>query len=393
MDEYVRIQADINVDAVRENLKTMQQCVGENMKLLAVIKANAYGHGAVPLAREIDDLADYYGVAILSEALELRRNGIKKPILILGYTHESEFQTLIEQDITPTIFTWESAKTLSKIAVKLNRTAKIHIKIDTGMSRIGFPCKEETVAIIKDISQLPNLLIEGIFTHYAKADEKDKQAANIQLNRFRYINELIKKERIDIPIRHIGNSAGIMEMDNEGFTMVRSGISTYGLYPSEEVDAQKVVLHPAMSLKTKVVYVKTVEPGVGIGYGWTYTTTKETKVATIPVGYADGYPRALSNQGRVLIHGEYANIIGRVCMDQFMVDVTHIDHVAVGDEVILVGKDGEKTISVEELANPSASFNYEFVCDVGRRVPRYYYRDGNCIGKVDYLEESKGFCM
>ena len=383
--KYYNVQANVDLDAIRHNILEMRKHIRSTTKLLAVIKADAYGHGSVAVARALDDLADYYAVAHLSEAAELRRYGIMKPILILGYCDSEEFEELILQDITINIFRLEDAKKLSDTALQLGKTARVHIKIDTGMSRIGFPCTRASIEDIKEIVRLPGLYVEGIFTHFAKADEKIKDAFQDQLNQFRYMLGSLETEGVTFDIRHAANSAATMEEGDLGFDMVRSGISTYGLYPSEEVDKVSADLHPAMSLTSRVTHVKTLPAGVGIGYGWTYVTERETKVATIPVGYADGYKRALSNQGRVLIHGTSVPIIGRVCMDQFMVDVTEVADVKIGDVVTLFGKDGEECIPVEEIAGMSASFNYEFVCGMTRRIPRIYTLNGKQIGILDYL--------
>lgn len=385
MGKYYRVQADISLDAIRKNIETMRGCIPEGKKLLAVIKANAYGHGAIEVAEALEDLADYFGVACIDEAIELRRAGVVKPILILGMTDESLFPDLIKYNITQTIFTCEQAKALSETAGRLGGTGKLHIKIDTGMNRIGFSCGRESVAEIAAIAQLPNLDMEGIFTHYFKADEKDKASANCQLASFTRMISWLEEEGITFAIRHISNSAGIMEMPNDLYDMVRSGISTYGLYPSEEMDKEACILYPAMELKSHVTDVKMVKKGQTVGYGGTYTLPEDKKIATIGVGYADGYPRALSNQGRMLLHGQYVPIVGRVCMDQTMIDVSGIPDVRIGDEVVLVGKQGDNYISVEELAGMSASFNYEFVCDINRRVPRIFYRDGRICGEKNYL--------
>lgn len=386
--KYYNIQANVNLDAIRHNIIEMRKHIRPQTKLLAVIKADGYGHGAVAVAKALNDLTDYYAVARLGEAAELRRYGISKPILILGYSAPEEYDDLVEQDITTTIFRLEDAKRLSEAAVRRNKTAKLHIKIDTGMSRIGYVCGHESVEEIKQIAKLPNLNMEGIFTHFAKADEENKDAFHQQLERFRSMLDELEREGITYAIRHASNSAAIMEEGDLGFDMVRSGISTYGLYPSEEVDHASADLIPAMSLVSRVSHIKTLPAGVGIGYGWTYTTEKETVVATIPVGYADGYKRALSNQGRVLIRGQYAKILGRVCMDQIMVDVTDIHGIAVGDVVTLFGRDGAQEIPVEEIANMSESFNYEFVCGIASRVPRIYTLNGQYAGELNYLEQT-----
>lgn len=386
--KYYNIQANVDLDAIRHNILEMRKHIRPQTKLLAVIKADGYGHGAVAVAKALNDLADYYAVARLGEATELRRYGIIKPILILGYSAPEEYQELIEQDITITVFRLEDARRLSEAAGKLGKTAKIHIKIDTGMSRIGYMCDLDAVEEIKQIAKLPNLNMEGIFTHFAKADEANKDAFHGQLLRFRSMLDALEREGITFAIRHAANSAAIMEEGDLGLDMVRSGISTYGLYPSDEVDPSSADLIPAMSLTSKISHIKTLAKGIGIGYGWTYTTEKETVVATIPVGYADGYKRALSNQGRVLIRGQYAKILGRVCMDQIMVDVTEIPDAAVGDTVTLFGQDGEASIPVEEIANMSESFNYEFVCGIASRVPRIYTMNGKYVGELNYLEQT-----
>lgn len=385
MDKYYRVEADIDLDAIRKNIETMRGYLPTGKKLLAVIKANAYGHGAIEVAEALEDLSDYYGVACLDEGIELRNAGVKKPILILGVTDDSLFEELVQYEITQTIFSFTQAVHLSETAGKAGKQARIHIKLDTGMNRIGFPCTEESVEEIKAICMLPNLNVEGIFTHYYKADEKDKSMAFKQLEKYTDILSKLKQAGITFAIRHISNSAGIMEMPNETYDMVRSGISTYGLYPSEEMDKEACVLYPAMSFKSHITHVKMVKAGETIGYGGTYTLPCDKWIATVGVGYADGYPRALSNQGRMLIHGCYAPIVGRVCMDQTMIDVSDIPGVQVGDEVVLVGTQGKNILTVEELAEMSASFNYEFVCDINRRVPRIFHREGYPTFERNYL--------
>ena len=380
---FNRVQAVINLDNIRDNITAMKRLIDGDKKMLAVIKADAYGHGAVEVAEALDDLVDFFAVAFIDEALELRRANIDKPILILGYTDPSDYELILRYDVRPAMYEVDDAQKLSDLAVSMNTKAKIHIKVDTGMGRIGFTCDEDGVKNIEKISQMPGIEIEGIFTHYAKADELDKTAANGQLEKFRWINSQLEALGIHIPVRHISNSAGIM--DNSDFDMVRSGIVTYGLYPSDEVDKNIAALKPAMRLMSKVIFVKDVKAGTGIGYGWSYIADHDIKVATVSAGYADGYPRAQSNIGRVIIHGEYAPIIGRVCMDQFMVDVSHIDGVKVRDDVTLIGQDGDREVTVEEVAAPANSFNYELVCNISRRVPRTYIRDGRELGQVNYL--------
>lgn len=386
MEKIYRIEADINLDNIRWNLLEMKRLAGDDNMLLAVVKADAYGHGAVCVSKAIYDIVDFYAVAFIEEGIELIRNGIDKPILILGHTDCCDFEEIISSGIRPAVYDVEDCRYLSDLAVSKGQKAKIHIKIDTGMGRIGFPCNEAGIEAVKEISNMEGVEIEGIFTHYAKADEYDKSAANKQYKDFTWFIDRLVSLGIDIPIRHISNSAAIMEMNNDGFNMVRAGIVSYGLYPSEEVDKSITALRPAMKLISRVIHVKDVAAGTGIGYGWTYIADKDMKLATISAGYADGYPRAQSNIGRVIINGCYAPIVGRVCMDQFMVDVTDVPDVKVRDKVILIGEEGDKRITVEEVAEPAASFNYELVCNVSRRVPRVYIRDGRPDTVVDYLK-------
>ncbi|MCM1158533.1 MAG: alanine racemase [Bacteroidales bacterium] len=389
MSRYYRVQADIDLDAIRKNIETMRSRIPEGKQLLAVIKANAYGHGAVAVAEALDDLADYFGVACIDEAVELRNAGVEKPILILGMTDESLFEDVVEFDITQTIFTLEQAKAMAETAGRLGKTGKLHIKLDTGMNRIGFPCTEESAEEIAAIFRLPNLNVEGIFTHYFKADVKDKTSAEGQLAAFAGMLARLEERGITFALRHISNSAGIMEMPNDTYDMVRSGISTYGLYPSEEMNKEACVLYPAMELKSHVTHIKTVRAGETVGYGGTYTLKEDRRIATVGAGYADGYPRALSNRGRMLVNGQFAPVVGRVCMDQTMIDVSDIPGVKTGDEVVLAGRQGDLVISVEELSGMSASFNYEFVCGVNRRVPRIYWQNGKRQGELNYLRQDR----
>jgi alanine racemase len=352
---------------------------------MAVIKADGYGHGAGMIAKYCDDVIDSYAVAIVEEGIALRQEGFTKPILLLGYTHHSQYGKLIDYNLIPAIFSYEMAKPLSDLAVELEKTVKIHIKLDTGMSRIGFDDSDKSVEEIVKISNLPNIEIDGMFSHLARADETDKSYAQAQFERYMTFTKKLESKGVKIPNRHISNSAAIMELSEMNLEIVRSGIITYGLYPSEEVDKNELDIIPAMELKTHISYIKTLPKGVAVGYGGTYITKDETVVATIPIGYADGYPRSLSNKGEVLIKSKRAPIIGRVCMDQLMVDVTHIDNPVVGDTVTLMGRDGEEFLSCEELADKAGSFNYEFVCDVSKRVPRVYYFNNEIVGVQQWI--------
>lgn len=372
MERYLRTHAKVDLHAVLNNINQIKKRIEKSVKVMAVIKADGYGHGAATLGNFLENEMDYYGVATIEEAIELRENGIKLPILILGYTSPKQYLELVENNITQTIYSLEMAKEISKAGAVCGKQVKIHIALDTGMTRIGFDANETGVLAIEEICTLPNLIIEGLFTHFATADEIDKSYSKLQMNRYDNFVDSLEEKGIHIPIKHMCNSAGIIEFDHHRFNMVRAGIIIYGLYPSEEVNKNSIKLKPALEWKTHVINVKTVDAGHGVSYGKTYTTKNKTKIATLSVGYADGYPRALSSKGRVLIHGQYAPIIGRICMDQMMVDVTHINNIEVEDEVTLVGKDGGNIIFVEELANASGSFNYEFVCGIGKRVPRVY---------------------
>ncbi len=385
--EYYRVKSDINLDAIHENVVNAKALTKPGTKLMAIIKADAYGHGAVMVAHTLEDVADAYGVAILEEGIELRQSGINKPILILGYTPAPLYPAMIKYDIATAVFEYDMAKKMSDTAEKMGKKAKVHIKLDTGMSRIGFKQDEESLEAIKKISKLPGIEIEGCFTHFATMDEKDKTKAMKQFERYMDFVKKIEDAGIKIPVKHVSNSAGIIEKPEVNLDMVRDGICVYGMYPSEEVDKTKLKLTPAMEIKSYVSFVKTLEAGVEIGYGGTYTTTKETVVATIPVGYADGYSRALSNRGRVLIKGKSFPIIGRICMDQFMIDISSKPDIKQGDEVTLVGRDGDEYISIEEVADMSYSFNYEFVCDIGKRIPRVYYKDGKVVATKDFYPE------
>lgn len=379
MKKYRRIWVEVDLDALHHNLNEAKR-VSKGAKILAVVKADGYGHGAVEIAKELHEEADYFGVALIDEALQLRRNGVTKPILILGYTSPTQYETLIEADITQSIFSREAARQLSDTAVRMGKKAKIHVVVDTGMSRIGFPPTEESVETIKWINTLPGLFVEGIFSHFALADSKDKTVDKMQLKRFGFVLDGLEREGIHIPIKHISNSAAVIDSDYS-FDMVRCGIMLYGMYPSDEVDKTKVSLKPVMSLKSSVIQVKTLPPGEGVSYGHTFVTTRETRIATVSAGYGDGYPRALSSKGRVIINGQYAPIIGRVCMDIFMVDISHIDGVKVEDPVILIGRDGDKEITAEEVGALADTFNYEIVCSVSRRVPRIYLKNSVEVGE------------
>ncbi len=387
MKTYTRVYAPIDLDAVVYNMESMKKNISPDTGMIGVVKTDGYGHGAVPVAQAVDPYVAGYAVATIDEALNLRRHGVVKPVLILGVTHVSRYEELLEYDIRPAVFTMEQAKPLSDLAVRAGRTANIHLALDTGMSRIGMTPDEQGADLAAGISGLPGIRAEGLFTHFARADETDKKEAQAQLSRYLHFVELLKERGVDIPVKHCSNSAGIIDLPSANLDLVRAGISIYGLYPSDEVDKNRVPLKPAMGLKSFVTYVKTLEPGQAVSYGGTFVAERSMRVATIPVGYGDGYPRNLSGKGHVLIHGERAAILGRVCMDQFMVDVTDIPDVDVDTEVTLIGTDGKDQIRVEELSDLCGRFHYELVCDIGKRVPRVYIRHGEVVGTKDYFDD------
>ena len=372
----------IDLDAIEQNYRNI--CRQANTKIMAIIKADAYGHGAVPVAKLLQEQCGFFGVSCMAEAQELRRAGIQTPILILGYTPVSTFPLAVQDEIRVAIFRYEDAVALSAEALRQRKNAYVHLVVDTGMERIGFPADAEAADTCVAISQLPGLSIEGLFSHFATADCADLSRARRQMAQFDEFDGMLKDRGFQIPIRHLNNSAGLMNFPGK-YEMVRAGIVLYGLYPSDEVDPSTLPLTPAMRWVSRVSHVKTLPAGREISYGGTYTTTRDTVVATIPVGYADGYRRCLSNAFYVLIRGKKAPILGRICMDQLMVDVTDIPGVEVMDEVTLVGRDGDEAITTEEISQAAHSFHYEFFCTATRRVPRIYFRDGKPVSRVQYL--------
>ena len=375
----------IDLDAISRNFDAVREKAG--VKVMAVVKADAYGHGAIQVARLLQDKCAFFGVSSMLEAMELRKAGLRTPILILGHTPVNAYPTAIQEGIRPTIFHYEDAQALSRAAQELGQPAPFHFAVDTGMSRLGFQVTEEAADICAKIARLPGLVSEGLFSHFATADCADLSKARQQAERFDLFYEMLTARGVSVSIRHLDNSAGLMNFPNH-YEMVRSGIITYGMYPSEEVSPEKLKLEPALQFLSRVTHVKLLPAGREISYGGTYVTTRETRVATVPVGYADGYRRSLSGKFHVLIRGKRAPILGRVCMDQLMVDVTDIPDTAVNDRVTLVGRDGEEVITMEDIAAAADSFNYEFVCGISRRVPRIYVSGGKTVHSVHYLLDS-----
>ena len=375
---YVKIDLDTidaNIDAIRARVGT---------DVMAVIKADAYGHGAIQVARLLQDKCSFFGVSSILEAMELRRAGLYNPILILGHTPVSAFPALVQAEIRPTIYHYEDALALSNAAQREGKTAAVHLAVDTGMRRIVFQATDEDSDICDEIAKLPGIFAEGLFSHFATADCADLSRARAQAELFDAFYEKLAARGVQVPIRHMNNSAGLMNFDNH-YEMVRAGIVLYGMYPSDEVDPSLLSIRPALQWLSRVTHVKTLPAGREISYGGTFVTTRETRVATVPVGYADGYCRALSGKFHVLIRGKKAPILGRVCMDQMMVDVTDIPDVQLNDRVVLVGRSGNEEITVETIAAAAGSFNYEFICGISRRVPRIYSRSGKTVHSVHYL--------
>ncbi len=388
--EYARGYLEIDLDRIRRNMDNMKANLDEKTKMIGVIKTDGYGHGAVPIAAELEPLEYMYGfaVATVEEAHILRMAGVKKPILILGYTFPYSYPTLVKEEIRPTVFREDTLKELSEVAVSLNTKIKVHIKLDTGMSRIGVLPDESGFQFVEKALQTEGIEVEGIFTHFATSDYADKRYAYEQLEKFqKFCLEAEERFHINFAVKHCSNSAGIIEMREANMDVVRAGITLYGLSPSDEVEKDIVKFEPALSFKSTIVYVKTIPAGTAVGYGRTYIADKERTIATIPLGYGDGYPRGMSNKGYVLIHGKRAPIIGRVCMDQFMVDVTDIPGTAVNDEVTLIGTAGAETITMEEIGEVSGRFNYELACNLGKRVPRVYKKNGKVIKTKNHFAD------
>lgn len=387
-NKYYRVYAEINLDAIVKNVDNLMALTKENTGALAVVKADGYGHGDVAVAKAVAQKVTGYAVATLDEAVNLRENGVKKPILVLGYVDPYEFDILVSHEITATVFDVETAQLLADAARVQKKQAHCHIKVDTGMRRIGLEPDENGIAIVKQITALKELSADGIFTHFAASDETDKTSAEHQFKLFTDFTGRLEKEGIHFTYRHCANSAAVIDMPQVDLDMVRLGIAMYGMYPSDEVKKEKVELFPALDLKSHITMVKEIPAGEKVSYGGTFTTTRTTKLATVSVGYGDGYPRALSSKGYVLVRGQKAPIVGRVCMDQMMVDVTDIENVTRADIVTLIGKHGDAEITVEEIAALAGTFNYEFVCDLGKRIPRSYYLNGEYIGTHDCFREN-----
>lgn len=391
LEKYERVYAAVDLSAVLYNMERMHEAVSPQTKMIGVIKTDGYGHGAVPIGRELEKLPFVFGYAVATaeEAFILRRAGLSKPILILGYTFPYSYDELVLQEVRPAVFRKDAVEALDACAGRLGRKAVVHVKVDTGMSRIGIRPDEEGLGFMEWIAGLAHIEVEGIFTHFARADESDHSAALSQLAKFTaFVDEAERRMGKQIPLKHCSNSAGILTLPQANLSLVRAGITLYGLSPSGEVTKEMLSLRPVLSLKSRLVYVKEIEAGTPVSYGGTFVAKERMRIATIPVGYGDGYPRGLSGKGSVLVRGKRAPILGRVCMDQFMVDVSDIPDVSEGDVVTLIGADGGEEITMEELGELSGRFNYELACCLGKRVPRVYVKDGEIVCTKDNYGES-----
>ena len=385
--EELRTWAEIDLDRAKNNFDAIIKRTSEKTKLAAVIKANAYGHGAVRYAQLLENSADYFAVALCEEGIQLRKAGIQTPILILSRIPEALFDRLLTYRLTPSIYTYADAEKLNQLAESAGRKMPIHIAVDTGMSRIGFAVSDKSIAEVQKIAGLSNLTIEGIFSHFAAADETDKTYAKGQLEQFEQFLTKLEKQAIFIPLKHLYNSAATLEFAPR-YDMLREGIILYGLRPSKEVNTEKIPeIKPVMSLKSKIIHIKTLPAGISVSYGHTYTTDRETIVATVCAGYADGVPRALSGKGNVLVRGKKAPILGRVCMDQFMIDVTEIPDASLNDTVTIFGEDGDETITADEIAEIASTIGYEIVCLITPRVPRIYKKNGKIFAEDRLLNK------
>lgn len=382
-----RAWAEINLDNIAHNVREIRRITNKNAEILGVVKADGYGHGALETARTIlSNGGTRLAVSMLDEAIQLRNDGIQVPILILGYTDPRRAEEIILNDVTQTVFSHDLAESLSNAAQRLGRNVKIHIKIDTGMTRIGFMPGYSAVKNVVQISKLPGIIIEGLFTHFASADEKDRSYTLMQFERFMSIVSELNRVGVYIPVKHAANSAATIEFPETHLNMVRPGIVLYGLYPSNDIDRSKIDLKPAMELKANVTLVKDVEPETCISYGRIFTTCRDSRIATIPLGYADGYTRLLNEKAEVLIRGGRVPVVGKICMDQCMADITDLKReVRVGDEVVIFGKQGENEITIDEVAAKIGTINYELVCIIGKRIPRVYIQNGKVSKVLNYL--------
>lgn len=390
LTKYQRGYAEVDLDAVRYNMEQMRGNLAAGTQMIGVIKTDGYGHGALQIGRELEALAYVWGYAVATaeEALILRHGGLQKPVLVLGYTFPYSYEEMIRHDIRLTVFREDSIEELSACARRMGKQARVHVKLETGMSRLGIMPDETGLRFVEKTLEAEGIVLEGMYTHFARADETDKTSARGQLALLQdFIRETETRLHYEIPLKHCSNSAGIVELPEANLDAVRAGITLYGLWPSAEVSRDILSFKPALSLRSHIVYCKEVPAGTQVSYGGTYVTPRRMRIATIPVGYGDGYPRSLSNKGCVLIRGRRAPILGRVCMDQFMVGLQDIPEAKEGDVVTLIGEDGGERITMEELGELSGRFNYELACDLGKRIPRVYRKGGKITAVKDYYDD------
>lgn len=380
------VWAEVDLDVLANNMREIKR-VSNSEEIIAIIKADGYGHGAVDIAPVLlENGANRFGVAVITEAIELRESGITVPIMILGFTPPTLHERILQYDIEQTIYTFSDAEALSKVAVSENKTGKVHIAVDTGMGRIGFLPNEESLQEIFNISKLPNIEIVGLFTHFSCADDFDKTYSQLQIKKYNEFNEKLLNLGINIPIKHLSNSAAVIDLPAVHYNAVRPGIILYGYYPSQEVQKDKIKVNPVMSIKANIVHIKTLGKGEYISYGRTFITKRESIIATLPIGYADGFTRLLFEKAKVIVGGKLAPVVGRICMDQCMIDITDIEGVKVGDEVILIGEDEyNNVITADDIANQLGTISYEVVCAVSKRVPRVYKKGGKIVKVRNYV--------
>jgi alanine racemase len=380
-----RTWAEIDLDNIVHNFNEFKR-LSCNKKVMSVVKANAYGHGSITVTKALAEAGcDYFAVASLDEAIELRNAEITLPILVLNHIYPSRSFEILKYSLTQTIYNYDSARVISEEAIKAGKQVKVHIKIDTGMTRVGISWEDASNMII-DILRLPNIEVEGMFTHFASADEIDPRYTQMQVERFMNVVYKLKKEGIEIPIKHVCNSAASISYPDMHLDMIRPGVSLYGLYPSDEVDKNKINLLPAMSFKTQVLRINDIDEGVSLSYGRIFTTKRKSRIATLPVGYADGYTRMLTEKASVLINGQYAPVVGKICMDQCMIDITDIKgDVNIWDEVVLFGEQNGERILADDIGKLIGTINYEIVCMVARRIPRFYFKGGKLVSTENYL--------
>lgn len=385
--KFTRAWAEINLDNIAHNVREIRRLVGKRTEIMAVVKADAYGHGVLETVNTmIENGATRLAVSLLDEAIQLRKIGISVPILVLSHTSPQRADELIEYSITQTVFSTEMATMLSDAAISMGKRIHVHIKIDTGMSRVGFLPGYSAVKEVTEIQKLPGIVVEGIFTHFATADEKDRAYTRYQMELFESIINELNRIGILIPIRHVSNSAAILQYPEYTLEMVRPGIILYGIYPSDEVDRSVIDLKPAMTLKAKITMVKWIEKDTAVSYGRKFISKRPTKLATVPIGYADGFSRLLTGKSRMLVNGQYAPVVGSICMDQCMIDITDVEgEVSVGDEVVILGRQGENEITADEIAGLMGTIPYETVCIIGKRIPRVYFRDNKIVNVLNYL--------